>query len=210
MLSENDINGINLEYSVAWTMEHKFKIRVDHNRFDDSYPLDNHNIVDITSESSLTECTNPKETTWMNDEVMAKKLQYFIRRDPLHLLKWILIISFANFSDAIKQLIQQMRIELIELGFHADYKLDWRIVHALPKLAQILYGSKHKSLYKSTSINTHSNINSNNTPLLTNTHLHLHRDSNRIVLVSGRVDPEYDVYCSDNGYVLDWDIRRNS
>jgi len=203
MLSINDINGINLEHTVSWTLEHKFKIPVEHNDFtEEAYPLDNHNIVDIATPDSLIECTNPKETTWMNDEVMAKKLQYFIRKDPLHSLFWTLIVSFANWSQAIMELINRMGIRLITLGVHANHKLDWRIVHSLLKFAQILCVSKHKSV--STNINISTISTTNSTPLMTNTHLHLHCTPNKIVLVSGRVDSDYDDYCLGYGYVLCW------
>jgi len=204
MLSINDINGINLEHTIAWTMEHKFKIPVEHNDFtEEAYPLDNHNVVDIATSDSLIECTNPKETTWMNDEVMAKKLQYFIRKDPDHSLFWTLIVSFANWSQAITELINRMGIRLITLGVHADYKLDWRIVHSLPKFAQILCVSKHKSTSTFNSTINPTITNCITLPLI-NTHLHLHTTPNKVVLVSGRVDSDYDVYCSDNGYSLCW------
>jgi hypothetical protein len=123
VLTQKQESGINLEKPVSWFLEQKMKFgdRVDHNRFDDSYPLDNHNVVDIVVKGkALVECTNPKETTWMSDEIMSKKLDYFHRIDPYHFLVWFLIISFANFSDAIKQLIKRLGIILVETGIHAD------------------------------------------------------------------------------------------
>lgn len=133
-LTPKQESGINLEKPVSWFLEQKMKFgdRVDHNRFDDSYPLDNHNVVDIVVKGkALVECTNPKETTWMGDEVMGKKLDYFQRIDPHHFLVWFLIISFANFSDAIKQQIKKMGIVLIELGVHADKNNFWEIIKRL-------------------------------------------------------------------------------
>jgi len=96
--------------------------QLDHNNFDPAfYPNDNHNIVDLVVKGkALIECTNPKETTFMNDSIMLNKLDYFKRADPKHLLSWILIISFAMFSDIIKQLIDKLGITLIVLNYHAD------------------------------------------------------------------------------------------
>lgn len=131
MLTDKQINGINLEKKVAWTLEHKFKVKVDHNNFDDSYPLDNHNVVDIVTETALIECTNLKSTTFLNDEDVKKKLDYFPRRDPTHLFAWFLICTFANFSNSIKQLMQKLGITLIELDVHADKNNLFEIVKRL-------------------------------------------------------------------------------
>lgn len=122
-LTQKQVSGINLEKPVSWFLEQKMKFNeaVDHNAFDDSYPTDNHNIVDIVVKGkALIECTNPKETTWMSDEIMRKKLDYFQRIDPHHYLIGFLIISFANFSDAIKHLIKKLGIIVIEIGIHAE------------------------------------------------------------------------------------------
>lgn len=133
-LTQKQESGINLEKPVSWFLEQKMKFgdRVDHNRFDDSYPLDNHNVVDIVVKGkALVECTNPKETTWMGDEIMGKKLDYFQRIDPQHFLVWFLIVSFANFSDAIKQLIKRLGIILVETGIHADNSNFWETIKRL-------------------------------------------------------------------------------
>jgi hypothetical protein len=51
---------------------------------------------------------------------MQNKLEYFTRKDPAHLLIWVLIVSFANFSKFVKQQIDKMGITLIVIGRHAD------------------------------------------------------------------------------------------
>jgi len=133
-LTQKQESGINLEKPVSWFLEQKMKFgdRVDRNRFDDSYPLDNHNVVDIVVRGkALSECTNPKETTWMDDDIMQKKLDYFNRVDPHHFLIWFLIVSFANFSESIKQQIRKAGIVLIELGIHADKSNFWGIIKRL-------------------------------------------------------------------------------
>jgi len=134
MLTQNQLSGIHLEKTVSWFLEHKMKLgdEVDHNRFDDSYGQDNHNIVDILAKrKALFECTNPKETTWMDDDIMENKIDYFQRADPHHFLVWFLIVSFANFSDAIKQLIKRLGIILIETGIHAEKSNFWQTINRL-------------------------------------------------------------------------------
>lgn len=112
------LNGIPLEEAVAWFIE-KMGLGsiLDHNNFNPHiYPNDKHNIVDAELKNKLLyECTNPKSTTSMNDSIMENKLGYFWRKDPEHLLMWVLIVSYANFSDHIKQLINEYGIVLIEL-----------------------------------------------------------------------------------------------
>jgi hypothetical protein len=134
MLTEKQVNGIYLEKPVSWFSEDKLKLgdKVDHNRFDEQYGMDNHLIVDMAVKGEcLAECTNPKQTTWMDDDIMENKLDYFRRADPHHFLVWFLIVSFANFSDAIKQQIKKMGIVLIELGVHADKNNFWEIIKRL-------------------------------------------------------------------------------
>jgi hypothetical protein len=94
----------------------------DHNSFSPSlYVNDNHNIVDgVLENKALFEMTNPKETTFLSDEIMLNKLDYFTRKDPKHFLIWFLIVSFANFSSFITQLIDKLGITLIVIGRHAD------------------------------------------------------------------------------------------
>jgi len=150
-LTQKQVSGINLEKPVSWFLEQKMKFNetVDHNAFDDSYPTDNHNVVDIVVKGkALIECTNPKETTWMSDEIMRKKLDYFQRIDPHHYLIWFLIISFVNFSDAIKHLIKRLRIILVETGIHAE-KSNFR---------EVVKRLFHTSLYSTLTKIVKSNI----------------------------------------------------
>jgi hypothetical protein len=116
-------NGIPLEkYVCRFFEQNGFGSELDHNTFNPSkYPFDNHNIVDIViTNKALIECTNPKETTFLSDEIVKEKLDYFTRKDPKHLLPWFLIISFAVFSDTIKQLIDKLGITLIVLNRYAN------------------------------------------------------------------------------------------
>lgn len=200
-LNQNHINGIALENPVAQFLKHKLKFGdlVDHNSFNESeYPNDNHLIVDAEVKGkALIECTNPKETTFFCDKDIGKKLDYFHRRDPKHLLIWFLVISFANFSQYIADKLKEMRIHLIELGFHAEQfsKVINRLFHS--QLYQILkpHKPKPKSAQPifiqqslSTSVNTVNpipnliinNLITNNLHYnLINNNLHQHEDCNR-------------------------------
>jgi hypothetical protein len=115
--------GIALEKPVAHFIEQKmsFGSKVDHHSFDlRFYPNDNHNIVDIViKDKALVECTNPKASTWLDDITMQNKLEYFLRKDPLHLLLWVLIVAFANFSQHILDEINRLGTVLIVLNLRA-------------------------------------------------------------------------------------------
>lgn len=113
----------------------KLSSLVDHNDFNPAkYPNDNHNIVDIEiSDKILIECTNPKPSTEMNDSIMLNKLDYFHRKDPLHLLIWVLLVSFANFSEFILNKIKELNIILIELKVRADEFSNRHVVKQLFK-----------------------------------------------------------------------------
>jgi len=200
MLTVNQQNGIHLEKAVSWFIEHKLKLgdKVDHNRFDEQYSMDNHNVVDIVVKGkALVECTNPKETTFMPDDVMDKKLDYFQRIDPHHFLIWFLIISFANFSEAIKQRIKRMGIIPIETGVHAEKNNFWETIKRLfhTRLYSVLTKIVKSNLARPTKFlvrtiqsllysspipvpNTVSVVNTRSTLLTTNrNHLHQHTTS---------------------------------
>jgi len=115
------LSGINQEKSINRFFEMNGLGSIDHNSFDPSkYPFDNHLITDFElKDKALFECTNPKETTFLDDSIMLNKIDYFKRKDPAHLLMWFLIVSFAVFSDAIKQLIDKLGITLIVLNYYA-------------------------------------------------------------------------------------------
>jgi hypothetical protein len=116
------LNGIPFEKYVCRFFELMgLGSRLDHNNFDPSfYTNDNHNIVDVViKDKALIECTNPKETTFMNDSIMLNKLDYFKRADPKHLLLWFVVVSYAVFSDFIKGLINQLGITLVVLNNYA-------------------------------------------------------------------------------------------
>ncbi|MGD0160811.1 MAG: hypothetical protein ABSB89_11015 [Candidatus Bathyarchaeia archaeon] len=117
------LNGIPFEKYIARFFEMRgLGSQYEHNNFNPSiYPNDNHNVVDgVIRDKTLIECTNPKETTFLNDKIMLNKLDYFKRKDPFHKLLWVLVVSFALFSDFIKQQIKKLGIVLIEVGVHAD------------------------------------------------------------------------------------------
>jgi hypothetical protein len=129
------LNGIPLEKQVSNWLMFKMHLGIDHNNFDPKkYPNDNHNIVDIVvANKMLIEATNPKDSTEMNDSIMLNKLDYFQRKDPAHLLFWVLLVSFANFSEFILNKIKQLNIHLIELKIHADKFSHSQIVKQLFK-----------------------------------------------------------------------------
>ena len=88
--------GISLEKAVALFINQKLGLQCSHNDFDPSkYAFDHHNTVDIVAEDKvLIECTNPKETTFMNDKIMDSKIEYFHRQDPEHSKLWVMVVSF--------------------------------------------------------------------------------------------------------------------
>ena len=114
------LNGIPLEKAVAWFMD---KLRVDYerNNFNPSiYPNEKSLIVDgKIPDKLLLECTNPKDSTFLNDPIMLNKIHYFYRVDPEHTLTWVIAVSYANFSDFIKDELNRHGIILIELNLTA-------------------------------------------------------------------------------------------
>jgi hypothetical protein len=144
------LSGIPLEKQVSHWLMFKMKLNslVDPNDFNPAkYPNDNHNIVDIAvSNKLLIECTNPKPSTEMNDSIMQNKLDYFTRKDPAHLLFWVLVVSFANFSEFILNKIKELNIILVTLNIHADQTSHSSVIKQLFKSK--LYGLI-KRLFKS-------------------------------------------------------------
>jgi hypothetical protein len=182
-------NGIPLEKFAVWFLIQKLRFnhkQISCNDFSpEKYPFEHDNIVDIKIEDlALIECTNPKESTFMNDEIMQKKIDYFERADFLHKFIWILIMSFANISNAIKKQLEDKHIFLIELNVTATNHNRHAIKRALfkTKINAILnrlmhcsqpafFGtqqSKSKSVQVSNtvqSVNTVTVNKLNNTPL---------------------------------------------
>jgi len=115
------LSGINQEKYINRFFEMNGLGSIDHNSYDPSkYPFDNHLITDFElKDKALFECTNPKETTFLDDSIMENKIDYFKRKDPAHLLMWFLVVSFAVFSDKIKQLINKLGVTLIVLNYYA-------------------------------------------------------------------------------------------
>jgi len=116
------LNGIPLEKAVYCFMDNENLGSVySHNDFNPSvYPNEKYNIVDgKLTDKVLIECTNPKDSTFLNDSIMENKIEYFFRADPLHALIWVLIVSFTNFSDYIKNELTRHGIILIILGLTA-------------------------------------------------------------------------------------------
>jgi hypothetical protein len=136
-------SGISLEYCVSKFLTFTCNSKVDHNSFERSeYPFDNHNIVDVVVENlALVECTNPKPSTWLDDNVINEKLDYFTRKDPKHTFLWILVVSFANFSEQIKRRIPRLGIILVELKTTATR-------YNFKTMLNVLYHSKLYHLIK--------------------------------------------------------------
>jgi hypothetical protein len=176
-------NGIPLEVYSVWFLIQKLRFnhkQISHNDFSpEKYPFEHDNIVDIKIEDlALIECTNPKESTFMNDEIMQKKIDYFERADFLHKFIWILIMSFANISNAIRKQLEDKHIFLIELNVTATNRNRHAIKRALfkTKINTILNRLMHYSqpaffgtqVSKSNSIQVVNNLSSVNTVTVNN------------------------------------------
>ena len=114
-------NGIPLEKAVV-NFLNKLRLSNSHNDFNPSkYVNDNHNVVDVVVENKvLIECTNPKETTFMNDKILNDKIEYFHRKDPERKFQlWILITSFMVFSKEILAKLYKEGIQLVVLEMRA-------------------------------------------------------------------------------------------
>jgi hypothetical protein len=148
-------SGICLENVVSQFLKQymSFGNRVKHNDFSPKkYPNENSNIVDIFLENkALIECTNPKDTTFMQDSIMNEKIDYFIRKDKEHKFLWCLVVSFYVSSKAILQRIKDLGIHLIVLNVTATKTNFHKVKYALykSKLYQLL---KPKSASKPTKI----------------------------------------------------------
>jgi hypothetical protein len=133
VLTANQLNGISLERTVTWFMAQKLHVKTDHNRFDNFYPLDNHNAVDMVTDKALIECTNPKETTkFEHDADIENKFDYFKRKDPTHNRMWFFVISFITaISTAMLKLAHKLGIIIIALGYHSEPTTFWSIIKRL-------------------------------------------------------------------------------
>lgn len=156
-LTDRQESGIDLEKPVSNFLEQRMKLgsRVDHNSFNPSqYGQDNHNIVDIVvKDKALIECTNPKETTFMNDSIMNEKLDYCERKDPKHSLIWVLLVSFAVFSTVIMERIKRMGAILIVLNLRATHNNFHTVINRLyhSKLYQLAQKFNHRPKFKCSS-----------------------------------------------------------
>ena len=72
--------------------------------------------VDIETEHMLIECTNPKRTTWLNDQIMNEKLDYFKHDDPNHARDWLIITSYKNWGKAIDKRIREDNYSVLVLN----------------------------------------------------------------------------------------------
>lgn len=178
------LNGLPLEQQFDYWANYKMQLSTQHNDFDiDKYPNSNQLIVDnIVENKALIEMTNPKETTFMPDKIMLNKIDYFIRKDPLHLLTWFIVVSFANFSQYVKDKLKQLNIHLIVLGIHADQTTKFQISNALSKTKLADFFTTMLTKVSNSSItvnysNTVSTVNqltNNQLNNITNNHLHQH------------------------------------
>ena len=101
--------------------------------------------VDVHTEKMLIECTNPKYTSWLEDEILEKKIDYFYKADPEHKKSWVLVTSFDNWSKAIKERLRTSNITVIKIGVHLNsrnWKRFWlplsKLFKELNKLASYL------------------------------------------------------------------------
>jgi len=206
------LNGLPLEKQVSNWLMFKMHLSIDHNNFDPKkYPNDNHNIVDcVVANKMLIEETNPKSSTEMNDEIMLNKLDYFKRKDPAHLLFWVLVVSFANFSQFILNQIKQLNIHLIELKIHADKSSHSQIVKQLFKsrlyrLIKQVFNPKAKFspfLASNTQLTNYANTATtatvNHTSNIKHTTLHQHSNDTKV-----KQDNQY------NSKIPELDIKRD-
>lgn len=129
-------SGIPLEKAVVNFLG-KMGISNSHNNFTpSSYVNDNHNVVDIVlkergQDKALIECTNPKETTFMNNRIMKSKMEYFHRKDPEHSYLWVLVVSFLTFSKEIMELIVKEGIQLVVLNKRVTKENIHRVIRGL-------------------------------------------------------------------------------
>jgi hypothetical protein len=127
------LNGLPLEKQFNFWAEHKLNLSTQHNNFEiDKYPFEHSLVVDSKIGTKvLVEMTNPKSTTFMGDNIMLEKLDYFKRADPAHKLIWVLLVSFAVFSQYIFEQIEKLNIHLIVLNVHADRSTQHSMTNAL-------------------------------------------------------------------------------
>jgi hypothetical protein len=207
-MTEKDyhINGIPLEKQVAHFLVQKMHLGnlVEHNDFNPKkYPNENSLIVDSrVADKVLIEMTNPKESTWMDDSIMMNKLDYFHRADPKHLLFWVLIVSFTNFSQYIHEQINKLNIILVVLNIHADKFSHNAVIKRLFKTR--LYGLI-KRVFKSRFAPIFNKVKGNNQTLdkhipftvkaidvqATN-NLHQHQSDTQDNKLGNEIDPEYE------------------
>ena len=126
-------SGIDFEKAVALFIKQKLGLRCSHNDFNPSkYAFDHHNTVDIVVEEKiLIECTNPKESTSMNDTIMDSKIEYFHRQDPKHNMLWVMVVSFLVFSKEMKAKIRSEGIHLVPIYVHAEKENLHKTIRAL-------------------------------------------------------------------------------
>jgi hypothetical protein len=197
------LNGLPLEKQVSNWLTYKMHLGdlVKHNDFNPKkYPNENSLITDIhVGDKAILECTNPKDSTEMNDQIMVNKLDYFHRLDPKHLLFWVLIVSFANFSEFMLNKIKELNIMLVELRIHADkfsnrhivkqlfksklYSLIKRLFKPTTKKTQFLGNNnlldKYVKLSSTVTVNAYSNVK--------HTTLHQHSDTTTLVQDSNKI-----------------------
>lgn len=98
--------------------------------------------VDVETSQYLIEATNPKKQTWMNDQIMNEKIDYFFADDPEHKKQWILLTSYRHWSKNIDKRLRDNRITVIATNTtlypnYANYNFD-TITALLTKLFQTI------------------------------------------------------------------------
>ncbi len=71
---------------------------------------------DIETFLMLIEATNPRKGTWLNDEIMNEKIDYFLHDDPEHEKQWLIITSYKKWNKAIDKRIKELNIQVLILN----------------------------------------------------------------------------------------------
>jgi len=163
------------------------------------YPRTHGLHVDVETEHMLIEATNPKRTTWLDNDAMNEKIEYFAKADPEHKKQWILLASYRRWNKIITQRLSQLNITIIELG-KAIHNRNWKLFKI--ELSKILH-KVNQRLTNQHPINTLNNTLTNNKNKITTIK---NRIKNRITIYLNRcnssINPvsEVDLACIPSNY----------
>lgn len=130
------------------------------------------------------------------------KLDYFQRADPKHLLFWVLIVSFTNFSQYIHEQINKLNIILVVLNIHADKFSHCAVVKQLFKsrlygLIKRLFKSKFAAVFNmvkgnNQTLDKHVAVTVNPIDVQATNNLHQHQSDTQDSQLGNEIDPEYE------------------